>query len=61
MKQVSPQYAVIMAGKNNSYGLPKTKILERLKQINTTLYRTDEDGTIEMVSDGNQIIVNTNK
>lgn len=50
-----------MAGKNNSYGLPKTKILERLKQINANLYRTDEDGTIEMVSDGNQITVNVNK
>lgn len=58
MKQVSPQYAVIMAGKNNSYGLPKAKILERLNQKNVTIYRTDESGTIEMISDGNQITVN---
>ena len=55
LKQVSPQYAVIMAGKNNSYGLPKDKILERLKKKNVTIYRTDEKETIEMTSDGNKI------
>lgn len=55
LKQVSPQFAVIMAGKNNSYGLPKDKILERLKKQNVTIYRTDENGTIEMTSDGNKI------
>lgn len=60
LKQVSPQYAVIMAGKNNHYGLPKANILERLSRINSTIYRTDENGTIEMISDGNRITVNTN-
>jgi competence protein ComEC len=58
LKQVSPQYAVIMAGEGNSYGLPKANIMERLNNINATLYRTDRDGTIEMISDGNQITVN---
>lgn len=57
LKQVSPQYAVITVGKNNSYGLPKSNILERLKQQNVMLYRTDEKGTIEMISDGNEIKV----
>lgn len=47
-----------MAGKGNSYGLPKANILERLKKANVTIYRTDEKGTIEMISDGNQITVN---
>lgn len=48
-----------MAGKDNRYGLPKANILERLKQANVTLYRTDENGTIEMVSDGNEITINS--
>lgn len=47
-----------MAGKDNSYGLPKADILERLNKANVTLYRTDENGTIEMVSDGNKITIN---
>ena len=55
LKQVSPQYAVIMAGKDNRYSLPKANILERLNKANVTLYRTDEKGTIEMISDGNKI------
>ena len=33
LKQINPTYAVIMAGKNNSYGLPKQKILDRLTKI----------------------------
>src|SRR5574344_1877174 len=55
LKQVSPQYAVIMAGKDNRYGLPKANILEQLNKANVTVYRTDENGTIEMISDGNKI------
>lgn len=55
LNQVKPTYAIIMAGKNNSYGLPKDKILERLKNIGSQIYRTDEEGTIVMTSDGNQI------
>ena len=57
LKQVSPQYAVIMTGKDNRYGLPKSNILERLNKANVTVYRTDEKGTIEMISDGNKIII----
>ena len=60
LNQVAPQYAIIMAGKDNSYGLPKANILERLKKANVTLYRTDENGTIEMTSDGNKIKYNEN-
>ena len=58
LKQINPTYAVIMAGKNNSYGLPKQKILDRLAKIGSKIYRTDEKGTIEMISDGNNIEVN---
>ena len=50
LDQVKPEYAIIMAGKDNKYGLPKQKILERLIKINTKIYRTDENGTVEMIS-----------
>lgn len=55
INQVKPEYAVIMVGKDNKYGLPKQKILERLINIGTKIYRTDEKGTIKMVSDGQNI------
>lgn len=60
IEQINPKYAVIMVGKDNFYGLPKDKILERLKKVGVQIYRTDENGTIEMVSNGNEISVNLN-
>lgn len=58
LKQVLPEIAVISVGKNNSYELPKNKIVKRLENLGTTIYRTDNDGTIQIVSDGekNEVI-----
>ena len=58
INQVKPEYAIIMAGKDNSYGLPKQKILDRLTKIDAKILRTDELGTITMISDGKTIEVN---
>lgn len=55
LEQISPKFGVIMVGKDNSYGLPKANILDRLNKANVELYRTDEKGTIVMTSDGNNI------
>lgn len=57
LNQVKPEYAIIMAGKDNTYGLPKQKILDRLNKIGAKLYRTDELGTITIISDGKTIEV----
>lgn len=53
LNQVLPEISVISVGEGNSYGLPKDKILTRLEKIGTTIYRTDKDGTIQLISDGN--------
>ncbi len=55
LKAVSPKYAVIMCGKDNTYGHPTQKILKRLASNNITTYRTDEMGTIIIKTDGNSI------
>ena len=57
LNQVKPEYAIIMAGKDNSYGLPKQKILDRLNKIGAKIFRTDELGTITVISDGKTIEV----
>ena len=54
LKQVKPQISVIMVGEGNDYGHPKKEIINRLEKINTQIYRTDEDGTIWITSDGNK-------
>lgn len=47
LNKVNPEYAVISAGKGNSYGHPAYKTLEKLNKIGAKIYRTDIEGEIE--------------
>lgn len=55
---VKPTYAVISCAKGNDYGHPHRETLERFGERNIQVYRTDEQGTIVLFSDGEQIIWN---
>jgi beta-lactamase superfamily II metal-dependent hydrolase len=61
LQKVSPKIAVISAGAGNQYGHPTKPVLERLKQVNATIYRTDLDGSIVISSDGAKVKVETEK
>ncbi|HZK43160.1 MAG TPA: MBL fold metallo-hydrolase [Syntrophomonadaceae bacterium] len=61
LKKVSPQVAVISAGKDNRYGHPHKEILEMLDNYGVQVLRTDIDGNIVIVSDGNKLKVNKNQ
>ena len=61
IQEVKPKYSIIMVGKDNSYKLPKQETLERLKAIGSKIYRTDQNGNIEIISDGVNIDVNVAK
>ncbi len=54
---VRPTYSIISVGKN-SYGHPNSEVLERLEEIKTNLYTTQNNGTIWIKSDGNLIYIN---
>lgn len=56
---VSPKYAVISAGSDNSYGHPHVGTLARLKAIDCEFYVTMECGNIVFVSDGEKLEVYT--
>ena len=60
LKKVSPAFAVISCGKGNSYGHPHSETLQKLADMGTAVYRTDELGTIVSVSDGKTITFDTN-
>lgn len=47
IEKLSPEYAVISVGENNTYDLPNDEVLERLK--NTKVFRTDLDGDIKFI------------
>lgn len=43
---IKPKYSIISVGKNNRYGHPKSSVLDNL--YNSKIYRTDQDGSIEI-------------
>lgn len=60
LSAVSPQYAIICVGKDNSYKHPHANVLSHLENT-MTVYRTDMHGTITVASDGQNISVHTEK
>ena len=61
LKKVSPTYAVISVGEDNSYNHPHKEVLDRLEEIGSTVYRTDLDGNIIISTDGNKIMIDKEK
>lgn len=52
LEVIRPQMAVISVGKTNNYGHPTQQALDLLSKFTSKIYRTDEQGTIELISDG---------
>lgn len=53
----APQVAIIQVGAENRFGHPAAALLDRL--ASARIYRTDQDGTIEVISDGQQLWIKT--
>ena len=52
---VSPEYSVISAGKDNSYGHPHSEVLKILESAGGEIVETSEHGMILFESDGKEI------
>ena len=61
LQKVTPSYAIISVGKNNSYNHPSTTTINRLKKYTNNIYLTSELGTILLTSDGQKINISTFK
>lgn len=57
LQAVQPQLCVISCGAGNRYGHPNEEVLARLESYGCEVYRTDQQGTIIMETDGKQITV----
>jgi len=57
-KVVSPEYAVVSAGKNNRYGHPHKDTLDTLNKVGSKVISTIEMGTIKFETDGETLWVN---
>jgi len=59
LTKVNPKYAVISSETGNVYGHPHKETMDKLKNKNILVYRTDELGTIIATSNGKTITFNT--
>ncbi len=59
LKMIKPQLAVISVGAGNRFGLPAPDVVRRLEKNGARIVRTDQDGTIQVESDGTGYTVRT--
>jgi competence protein ComEC len=59
LAEVYPQVAVISVGADNPFGHPSPEVVGRLSSSH--LYRTDTQGTIELITDGRRLWVKTER
>ncbi len=59
LEAVDPEVVVISVGAENRFGHPCAEVLERLADL--PIYRTDQQGVIEVVSDGARVWVETDR
>lgn len=52
-----PAYAVISAGRNNSFGHPHSEVVDMIEKKGINILRTDQDGAIIMTTDGQMVKV----
>ena len=64
LNKVNPQIALIGVGKKNKFKHPSDSTIEKLKKRNVKIYRTDQDGEIEILVNSNlqlKIVAKTRK
>ncbi|MEK7065825.1 MAG: ComEC/Rec2 family competence protein [Patescibacteria group bacterium] len=57
LSAVSPEYAVVSAGRDNQYGHPHKEVTDRVKDMGVPTFSTAESGTVVFESDGGNIRV----
>ncbi len=63
LEKVDPSLAVVSAGADNRYGHPHREVMDRLtRRLGPEMvFRTDRDGSVELISDGVDLWVKTGK
>ena len=54
---VGPKISIISAGEENPYGHPSPELLERLEESGTRIFRTDRNGAVQVLTDGENLQV----
>jgi competence protein ComEC len=57
LQKINPEIAVVSVGAGNTFGLPASETMQRLQKLGIDLYRTDCQGTIQVISDGAGFVI----
>jgi competence protein ComEC len=55
LDKVQPKFAVISVGAKNKFGHPSQGTINRLEKMNAQVFRTDKDGDVKILSDGEKV------
>ncbi len=58
LQEVTPDFAVISCEEGNSYGHPHAEVLNNLRAMGVSVFRTDEQGSVTVISDGETLTWN---
>ena len=59
LERVNPRVAVVSVGRDNRFGLPSDRVLERYRRLGVSLYVTSLDGAVEVRTDGQVLAVSS--
>src|SRR3954453_1371650 len=60
LDSLRPEGAIISVGRN-TYGHPAPETLSRLRRHDVAVWRTDQDGTVSVITDGHQMTVDSRR
>ncbi|MEO6457991.1 MAG: MBL fold metallo-hydrolase, partial [Chloroflexia bacterium] len=61
VEQVRPQVAIISVGTENKYGHPASETLQTIQEAGAIIYRTDLNGTVEIIADKERMWVRSER
>ena len=61
INKMKPTVSLISVGLNNEYNHPDIKVIERLENINSYIYRSDYDGSVTITFLKNTLFIKTYK
>lgn len=56
---VRPQFAIVSVAADNRFGLPAPETVAGITRCGAQLYRTDQNGSIQVISDGNNFSISS--
>lgn len=59
LEKVQPEMAIVSCGTDNVFRLPHRETLARYESLQSQIYRTDRDGAVTVVTDGNALRTQT--